>query len=107
MSEHSTSIAAALTVMVLGASSLIWFITTADQDEPTPSPAISSPLVEPGAADVVVHTPPPQIDGLTESVTRVLSASGFVTDEGADELPQSVVNVLVEHGIALTIEVGD
>ena len=105
MSEHSTTIAAGLTVMLLGAVPLLWLITTTDQPEPPPEPPIVLPEapVDIGPTEVVITTPPPEIDGLSESVTRVLSAHGFAGTEDIADLPASVTRVLIEHGIALTV----
>ena len=108
MSEHSSTIAAGLTVMLLGAIPLLWFTTTSAQTEPASDPptTLAGVVVDTAPTEVQVTTPPPEIDGLTESVTRVLSANGFAGKEEIDELPPSVVRVLVENGIALTIAEG-
>jgi len=57
----------------------------------------------------VVHleTPAPQIEGLSDTVSRVLAARGFaemVGDEDpSGELPDSVVKVLAERGVTLSV----
>jgi biotin carboxyl carrier protein len=58
-------------------------------------------------APVVITTPPPEMEGLSESVARVLSASGFASELTADdiaaELPGSVYRTLVDQGVVLSI----
>ena len=55
------------------------------------------------ASEVVITTPPPDIEGLSEAIARVLVVNGFAVEETADEVPETVVRTLAERGIALTI----
>jgi len=56
---------------------------------------------------VVINMPPPEIDGLTESITRVLASEGFASsltaDDAAAQLPASVYRTLVANGVVLSI----
>lgn len=61
------------------------------------------PTAAPQAA--VVTTPPPTIQGISDEVSRVLAAEGFAAREVVDGLPESVVAVLEQHNVVLTVAV--
>ena len=60
---------------------------------------------------VVITTPPPDMEGLTESIARVLSTSGFASslseDDIAAQLPGSIYRTLVDQGVVLSIATED
>lgn len=104
MSDSSTSITAGILVALLGAIPLFWLVTSQGADEEPAAPvglpaAVESIVV----AETIVTTPPPEIEGLSESVARVLVANGYAAEEAAAELPESVIRSLASRGIALTI----
>ena len=109
MSDTSTSIAAGVLVAVLGAIPLSWLVTTEGAgEEPAPSTTLPVAIESTLPAETIVTTPPPEIEGLPESITRVLMVNGYAAEEAANELPDSVTRTLVDRGIALTIaEEGD
>lgn len=59
----------------------------------------------PVARETVITTPPPVIDGVTESVARVLANAGFAGEETLTELPASVIRVLRDRNVVLTVAV--
>ena len=105
MGQSSTSIGAGLLVAALAAIPLLWSPGTKETSEaPVPDTVPVTTATKPAAAEeVVITTPPPQIEGLSESIARVLVVNGFAAKETTDELPETVVRTLAEHGIALTI----
>ena len=78
--------------------------------DPTTAPVVTvaePPVTAPPPEPVVISTPPPELAGLTESISRVLSTSGFAyeltVDDIASELPATVYRTLVDQGAVLSI----
>jgi hypothetical protein len=72
--------------------------------------ATTTPVSTAGdSVNTLVVSEPPAIEGLDPSVVRVLQLDGsaqvFTNEEMADISPV-VVRILVEHGVALTVESG-
>lgn len=98
-SEQPSATAAGILIAALALLPLGWLFLGGDDPDATASPVATDAT----ASVTVITTPPPTIEGLTEAVTRVLVANGYALEEQIDELPASVVNVLSENGIALTV----
>ncbi|MEA1901929.1 MAG: hypothetical protein U9N56_00215 [Actinomycetota bacterium] len=105
---NSTSIAAGVVVAVLGAVPLLLIVVSSQSEEAPQIPTTSIPAVNVAELpkETVFTTPPPQIEGLTESISRVLAVNGFAVEETIEELPPSVIRTLSERDIALTIAEG-
>lgn len=72
----------------------------------TPASVVTSrPPTASAPEAVVVTTPPPTIHGVSDEVARVLAAQGFAAREVVDGLPESVVAVLEQHDVVLTVAV--
>lgn len=60
---------------------------------------------------VVITTPPPEMQGLSESVARVLATQGFASEftesDIANQLPGSVYRTLVANEVVLSIATED
>ncbi len=83
---------------------------TVASEEPPVAAAIPAPTEGGPVPVVVVETielPTPYVDGLSDSIARVLHAGGFLgtTDPGdlAGELPGSVIGVLTKAGAVLPV----
>lgn len=81
---------------------------TAQQEVAIP-PAVTE-MVEPAPPEVSVETvelSAPSVEGLDESIVRVLHSQGFLGSSDSEalsgELPASVVSVLIEHGVVLPV----
>lgn len=94
----------------------LWVVFTFVTPEPEPTsaaqaaeavPAPSTSASTTSMAPVVITTPPPEIDGVSESVARVLSTHGFAsemsTEEIADQIPPTVLRTLIANGTVLSI----
>ena len=112
MAERSSSFAsllAAVVVAMTGLIPVIWILTSPAQESvvtgegvattTTTSPEVSTVIVEP--------LPVLEVDELDPSVVRVLQANGYAELVGApdvaDELPDAVTRVLIEHDAVLTV----
>ena len=107
MVDRRTSVVAGLTVAAIGVVPLLWLATTHEQpgsSSPTATMA-TSPVAssESPPSEIGAEAQPPEIAGLSESVTRVLVSHGFAGSDGLDELPASVARVLADRGITLTV----
>jgi hypothetical protein len=105
LTPNTTSVVAGVVVTLLAAIPLTWLVTSGG-NEAIPfaeTPPTITATTAPPPGEVVITAPPPEIDGLTESVTRVLVVNGFAVEEGVEGVPDSVVRVLSARGIALTI----
>jgi hypothetical protein len=110
MSGPRPAIAAGLAVTLLGAIPLMWLTSALSQEAAAPvtTQHSANAVVPPVTSDpIVIEAQPPEIPGLSESITRVLSTNGFASVEHLEEVPESVVRVLSERGIALTIAEAD
>jgi len=118
MSKTSLSVVAAIAVTALGALPLLGLFGEADgEPQAVTSIAIdSSPVLaevnvakpSPVEPEVITVTEPaPEITELSPAVVGVLHARGFAESApGAElesELPPSVVNLLIERDVVLTI----
>ena len=106
MALKAPLVAAGLAVAVIALLTMTWLAGREQQADANAQPASTEqPLTTTSMppADTIVTTDPPVIEGLTESVVRVLVVNGYAIEEATDELPDSVVKVLAERGIALTI----
>ena len=92
----------------------VWVSVTVAQPEeppePPPVPEVTTsvaPAPTSSVEPVVVTTPPPDMEGLSEAVARVLSTSGFASElteqDIASQLPATVYRTLVDNGVVLTI----
>ncbi|MFQ5555446.1 MAG: hypothetical protein ACE5GC_08775 [Acidimicrobiia bacterium] len=88
-----------------------WLLLSRTETPPVPEASLSPPtvVVSETAPPTIVHleTPAPQVEGLTAVVSRVLAARGFAEsvqpDAISEELPPSVVRLLIERGVALSV----
>lgn len=105
MSTNSTSIASGVLVALLGIIPLLWLVSSGDTSEESSAPPSTVPAAPVAAesSETIVTTPPPAIEGLPESITRVLVTNGYASQEAVDELPGSVARTLARADIALTI----
>lgn len=107
MAAESNTVAAGLLVAMLAAIPLASVALTDASPEvevaTTTATGISTTTTQPIN---IVTTPPPDIDGLSESIVRVLISNGFAAEEQAEDLPASVLRTLADHRIALTIAEG-
>lgn len=108
MSEGIRSVMLALVLTMIAVIPLALMMAVAPSDpepEAAPSTETTTPPPAPEVATVVVTTPPPDIQGVSEGVARVLTANGFAGEETPEGLPASVIAVLAERDIPLTIAV--
>lgn len=99
----SSNTAAGILVAVLALIPLFTIATRNPATTVTTSAeTVTSSQVEP--PPTVVSIQPPELEGLTESVVRVLISEGFATEEETGRLPASITRVLAHRDIALTIE---
>jgi len=94
---------------------LFGVVSSGADDQPRTSEAKLSPGIEQPAArsgrkgPVIVTTPPIELEGLSESVSRVLTTSGFAAEltqsDFESQLPPSVYRTLVAHDAVLTVAV--
>jgi len=111
-------VATGVTTLLLALWVAFTFITpepeptsAAEAAEVVPAPTIASTTTSVSStsavASVVITTPPPEIEGVSESIARVLSSSGFASelsfDDVAGEIPPSVLRTLIANGVVLTI----
>jgi hypothetical protein len=102
----SRSLFIPLVLFVVGLVPLGVVATTSASDRAATTVAITQlPSPTPAPKAVVVTTPPPEIDGVSDQVARVLAARGFAAQEAVDELPESVIAVLQHFHAVLTIPV--
>lgn len=107
---------AGLVTAALAAVTIFGLVSIAPNQADQSAASAPTTLVQDGAttsshpqptAVVTITTPPPVLDGLTESVARILSTSGFASELGADDiasqLPESVYRTLVAHEVVLTV----
>lgn len=114
MGKSWASVAAGLIVGLLGTAPVVWMASVANPSEDQAVAAVTSTTItlvdSLGVADAptetVVSTPPPQIEGLSESIVRVLVSEGFASDQEVGDIPPSVANLLAARGIALTVAEG-
>jgi len=114
-----TSVAAGVTVAVIGVLPVIWMLgLEPTQETVEPALVLEDPTTTVGVATVTteptvvtVTIPTPQIVGIGEATTRVLHARGFsehmTTDEAAGSIPPEVFRLLAERGVTLTIATDD
>lgn len=108
------SVSAGVIVGLLGAAPVVWMASAANQPDEQAAVAVTSTTTAPvnttptanRPTETVVTTPPPQIEGLSESIVRVLVSEGFASDQDVGEIPSSVANALAARGIALTVAEG-
>ena len=119
MSSPRTSIAAGVTVAVIGVLPVLWMLGLEPTEEtiepplvleePTTTVAAPTTTIEPTVVTVTVPTP--QIAGIGDATTRVLHARGFsehmTTDEVAGAIPPTVFRLLAERGVTLAIATDD
>jgi hypothetical protein len=53
----------------------------------------------------VITIPAPTIGGVTDQVARVLASEGFAAEESLAGIPESVIALLRDQGVVLTIAV--
>jgi hypothetical protein len=106
MTDRPRSLLAPLVVAVIGLIPLGVLASTPTRDASLPVVAFTQQsLPERPQETVVVTTPPPTIDGVSAEVARVLAAQGFAAREVVPELPASVVAVLRDRNVVLTVAV--
>ncbi len=108
MTDRPRSLLVPLVISVIGLVplGLIASLPSPEPSLPPPAIAVAPPGSQtPRAETVVVTTPPPTIDGVSESVARVLAAGGFATEQSVPELPHSVVSVLRDQNAVLAVAV--
>ncbi|MCP3975327.1 MAG: hypothetical protein GY720_12655 [bacterium] len=94
----------------------LWVALTFVTPEPEPASAAQAAEAVPvrsvsttttAPTPVVITTPPPEIDGVSESIARVLSTHGFAsemsTEDVAGQLPPTVLRTLIANGAVLSI----
>lgn len=100
----STISGIAVTLAALVALGLLATDPAGIEQEAVPTTILlSEPASRPAPVTTVITTPAPEIEGLSESVTRVLVTRGFAADENDQGIPPSIVAVLSDRNIALTI----
>jgi hypothetical protein len=106
MSTATRSLLIPLVLAVIGLVAL-GFRAAASMTEPTGvSPMVAAtPQTTTTTLAPVVTTQPPAIHGISDEVARVLAAEGFAAREVVDGLPESVVAVLQQHNVVLTVAV--
>lgn len=69
------------------------------------SEGVEPPITQPSV--IHIETPPPEMDGLSATVSRVLTARGFAEviggEDASGELSDAVVAVLAARGITLSV----
>lgn len=105
MGSSATSLIAGLAVAVLGAVPAVWLLT-APSEEPAATPTTTKPVIT-TTVPAPLPEPAPAVAGLSEAIGAVLGDAGAAetvpADALADELPENVVRVLIEHGAVLTV----
>lgn len=108
MSDGARSLATALVVTAIGLVPLALMVSTPGQQPETPAATttvVPQTTAVVAAPPVVVTTPPPTIVGVTSEVAAVLAANGFASDETIPGVPESVIALLRERDVVLTIAV--
>jgi len=104
MAVESNTIATGLLIAALAAvplASIAMNDTSPQASDTTTTTTMPSTTVTQSVTRVT--TPPPEIEGLSEPIVRVLVSNGFAAEEQTDDLPSSVSRILADNGIALTI----
>ncbi len=106
----AASIVAAIVVTLAAIVPMLLLLPDAEDPLPAPvaeatsSTTTTTTLPEP--VEVVVPPTPIEVEGLPESITRVLQASGYASEIGPDGeqvLPDAVLQVLIENDVVLTV----
>jgi hypothetical protein len=96
------SLAAGLVVVALGAIPAVWLLTAPAEEAPTPT---TSQTVVTTTAPVTA--PAPAVAGLSDAIGTVLGDAGAAEtvqiESLANDLPEPVIRVLIEHGAVLTV----
>lgn len=106
MSGATRSLLIPVVLVVIGLVPL-GLVVAASTPEPTATTSMvaSPPPTTVAAKSTLVTTPTPAIHGVSDEVARVLAAEGFAAREVVDGLPESVVAVLQQHSVVLTVAV--
>jgi hypothetical protein len=111
MARESQSILAPVVIAAMGLVPLgLMAGGTTAHPEPVvvQEPAVVNAVTETTIAtptEVVITTPAPTLTGVSDEIARVLAAEGFAAEETVVGLPDSVVDLLNESGVVLTIAV--
>ncbi len=104
----AASIVAAIVVTLAAIVPMLLLLPDAEDPIPAPvaEPTSSTTTTVPEPVEVVVPPTPIEVEGLPESVTRVLQASGYASELGPDGeqvLPDAVLQVLIDNDVVLTV----
>jgi hypothetical protein len=101
--EAKVYLAAGLAVALLGAIPLLWLATLYEGDLQAADATTTTMVIDNTDSVPSAPTTTLVIDGVPESVAEVLLADGAASSVGIDELPASVVAVLSQRGVVLTV----
>ncbi len=117
MKSSLTSTAAGAAVAVIGLLPLLWVMRLSQTEPPpvatpivTTAPTVpTTTTIAPEPIVVTIEPTTPELAGIGDAATRVLYANGYARftapDDLDDELPPSVVQLLIERGVTLTVAV--
>lgn len=108
--DRATTTASVVAAVVVTAMAIgVLLLLLPDAAAPVVAPTLETTTTSstaPEAVEVVIPPTPIEVDGLPESITRVLQASGYASElKPGDEpvLPDAVLRVLIERDVVLTV----
>ena len=118
MKSSLTSTAAGIAVAAIGLLPLLWVMNASHVEQPAaaepitvavPAPTATVTTTIPEPVIVTIEPTTPKLEGIGDAATRVLYANGYAqytapADLG-DGLPPSVVQLLIDRGVTLTVAV--
>ena len=116
MRSALTSTAAGIAVMATGAIALVAMFGASPSEDAISEPVVATTMpatttTTPEPVVVSVTTPTPDLAGVGDAVARVLYGSGYAKHTAPDELegdlPPTVLELLIEREVTLTIATDD